>query len=91
MNTRNKISLNEEDDSKVFVGDLPETKEYDYILYAAQDCGKYLDKEFRKSEEANQKAWSGILNLMGKCIARGIRLEIERRKRSENASRNPGD
>jgi len=69
--------LSEENISKVMVKDLPKQSEYDYILYAAQDVGKLMGTDFAKSQEANSKAWSGITDLMARCIARGMRLQKE--------------
>ena len=68
------MKLSEEDTSKVMVRDLPEPSEYYYIIYAAQETGKLTYTDFAKCNEANSKAWSGIMTLMAKCIARGMRL-----------------
>ena len=73
------VKLNEEDISKVLVSDLSEQSEYDYILYAAQDAGRLRGTDFTKSQEANRRAWTGITDLMAKCIARGMRIEREGR------------
>ena len=74
------MKLSEEDISKVMVNDMPEQGEYSHILYAAQDTAKLVDTNFDKSQEANRKAWSGIMDLMARCIARGMRLESSRGK-----------
>lgn len=64
-----EMKLSEEDTSKVMCKDLPEPAEYSYIIYAAQEAGRSM-----KAHEANRKAWAGIMDLMAKCIARGMRL-----------------
>lgn len=71
------MNLSEEDTSKVMVNDLPEQSEYAYILYAAQETGKLINTNFDKCQEENAKAWSGIMDLMARCIARGMRLATE--------------
>lgn len=67
-------TLEDEDDSKVMCADMPEPKDYYYIIRSAQDAGRLLNSDFTRSKDANDKAWTGITHLMGKCIARGIRL-----------------
>ena len=72
------MKLSEEDISKVYVKDLPERGEYSEIIYSAQEAGKWLSSNYHKFDEHNAKAWREIMNLMAKCIARGMRLERER-------------
>lgn len=71
------MKLSEEDNSKVMFRDMPEQSEYSYIIYAAQETGKLTFTDFAKCNEANKKAWSGIMDLMARCIARGMRLATE--------------
>ncbi|GAI50972.1 unnamed protein product [marine sediment metagenome] len=78
------MKLSEEDISRVLVNDLPEQDEYDFIIFAAQDVGKLINTDFAKSREANQKAWSGISDLMARCIARGKRLADVGRKEAKS-------
>ena len=78
MNFREDIAIESEDTSKVMVNDLPRTGEYSEILYLAQECGKYIETDFKRSSEANSKAWRKITDIMAQCIARGMRLERNR-------------
>ncbi len=73
---RGKMKLSDEDISKVMCSDLPEQCEYSQIIYDAQETGKLINtpNAFDKCQEANRKAWSEIMNLMARCIARGMRL-----------------
>jgi len=72
------MRLSEEDISKVRVKDLPEQSEYSHIIHAAQDTGKAINTgDYEAIEEPNRKAWSGIMDLMARCIARGRRLAEE--------------
>ena len=79
------MKLSEEDISKVMVRDLPEQSEYSHIIYAAQDTGRALEarKEYTTIEEPNSKAWAGIMDLMARCIARGMRLALQERSNAK--------
>ena len=74
-----KMKLAEEDTSKVMGRDFPEHSEYSYIIYAAQDVGKAIGtgENYEAIKEPNGRAWSGIMDLMAHCIARGMRLAKE--------------
>ncbi len=72
------MKLSEEDTSKVFCKDMPETEEYSSVIHAAQDAGRSVEKDFKKSQEASGKAWHDISYLMAACIARGMRLQKEK-------------
>ncbi len=71
----NKLRLTEENTSKVMMNDMPEQSEYSQVIYDAQETGKQINN-FEKCQEANHKAWSGIMNLMARCVARGMRLQL---------------
>jgi len=60
------MKLSEEDISKVLVRDLPEYSEYDLIL----------------SDKGGDRRWEDLVELMARCIARGMRLEAERLDKS---------
>lgn len=74
------MRLEEEDIKGVMCNDLPRTEEYSFIIYASQNVGKLINDNsgYEKTKTFNDEAWSGIHNLMARCIARGIRLERER-------------
>ena len=71
------MKVADEDTSKVYVRDLPEQEEYSDIIYAAQEAGRLVQTNFQGCQEANNRAWSGIMRLMAGCIARGMRLQRE--------------
>lgn len=74
------MELSEEDTSKVFVNDLPNSGDYYHIIHDAQEAGKALalGKSYEEVCTPGDRAWHNIMNLMARCIARGMRLEKER-------------